>query len=782
MARLSPEQLEEKINAGTATDEEIDAFAISVEAVPIGELTGFAAENVPPEQAIDPVELSALPPPISETSPELRRFVPRAATGIAAAALVSAVAAPEITLPVLAAHRILAAGAGGGLGELFSGAVRRGGGVPGELLGGPFEGEDIPIKKIAGDVGYAMIEQATFETPAAAATALAAKAKTPFAKSFSEAEMGELLEFGKSIGTELSVGQQVTSRTADTAENIIRASLGGGKLEEFIQTNIQITADHIQAFATGIGEGMSAETAGRKVLQAIRQRKAVSPRLAKLAKRAADFDEAFADVIVSSIFEDVKAGFGNTRIDMLPIKGRPAVQPTGTFGKRVGREGGPKVVSPPKVGREGGAEVVSPPVKPKEFGFREGTISGEVGEGTVEAFRKGTISGEIGAESPAAFARSGRLETAGQEGIFGVVDEAEAFLRGGRPGEGAGKGIVETKVRRVFNAVKEMPDNATFEAVKNVRSRLSELTVDKTLSQSSKSAVVKVLNAFDEAIEAAATGSGVAPGTANRFKFARRLKTAIEGGRQPKGGRVGERGRFGNEIVKAALRKKDSEIIPMLLREGRVSDLRVIRKALTNEDWGKLVIPQFFTEMAGGSKSLAPDGALSGQKLVRRLRNLRTGGNLDIMFQTAAEKASFNHFRKAAELLAIQQSKQIAGAGTVVIKLVEGGMVIRGLATPTPGRLFNALMVIAVPRMMSRIMSSPKGVEWLTKGRALQVGTAEGNQLVAEMFGFLAEQRILEKAGETGLSKKAPRTDPFAPLPGALAAPLPSLPPPPPLR
>ena len=106
-------------------------------------------------------------------------------------------------------------------------------------------------------------------------------------------------------------------------------------------------------------------------------------------------------------------------------------------------------------------------------------------------------------------------------------------------------------------------------------------------------------------------------------------------------------------------------------------------------------------------------------------------------------------------------------------------MVIRGLATPTPGRLFNALMVIAVPRMMSRIMSSPRGVEWLTRGRALQVGTAEGNQLVAEIFGFLAEQRILEKAGETGLSKKAPRTDPFVPLQGPLA-PI-DLPPPPPV-
>ena len=744
---LTAQELDARINAGIATDAEIDAFALSIEEVPTGRLTGFAAEFVPPEQALDPVELSALPPPISETSEELRRFVPRGAGGIAGATIAAAIAttvAPEITLPVLAAIRIGGAALGGGFFEIGAGAIRRGGGIPGELLGGPFEGEDVSVKQLAGETGYAVVEQAVFEIPAAASVAILGKVKAPFVKSFSEAEMKELMEFAESIGVQLSPGQVSKSRMVDTGENIIRASTGGGKLEEFIQANIEITAEHIQAFAVGIGEGMSAETAGRQILQAIRQRKAVSPRLAELAKRVPEFDEAFADVIVSSIFEDVKAGFGTTLIDTLPIKGRKAVQPTGTFGRRVGRPEGPRVVSPE--------------IKPPEFGFRRGEITGEVGE------------------IPEAFAVPGRVETGGRGAIFGAVDEAEAFLRGGRPGEGAGPSIVDAKVRRVFKAVREMPDNATFESVRNVRASLSELTVDKTLSQRSKSAVVSVLNAFDKAIEVAAEGPGVAAGTVNKFKFARRLKTAIEGGRQPKGGRPGLKGRFGNETIKAMLRKKDSEVIPFLLREGKVSDLRVIRKALTNEDWGRFVVPQFFEEMAGGAKSLAPDGTLSGLKLTRRLRNLRRGGNLDVIFKTPSEKAAFNHFRKSAELIAVQQSKQIAGAGTVVIKLVEGGMIVRGLATPSPGRLFNAFMVVTVPRIMARIMSSPKGVQWLSSGFKLDMGTAAGNQLAAEIFGFMAEQRMLEKARETREGEPfETRKEPFVPLQGPLAQPIPSV-------
>lgn len=275
----------------------------------------------------------------------------------------------------------------------------------------------------------------------------------------------------------------------------------------------------------------------------------------------------------------------------------------------------------------------------------------------------------------------------------------------------------------LLSAVVDLPKNLSFDAAKELRSRLIS-RVDEFSVLNRKAPAIgkakKMINLIDQEIERSLKG---VPGAEDAWRTANHF---YKGGQE----------QFNNTFLRRMVKLADDtgtgaeNIAPAIFQPGQVSKVRKVKRALGegSEDWNKM---QGFFAQHLMSKSTDVNGNIIGKRLLNNLSGKPNSFGEPLLREVLSEP-QIREIKLFATVLQEAQRKQSEGAGRMLIQLTQAGAVG---ALVTGNFTLPAATVILGPPILSKIMLNPTTSRLLTEGVSIPASskTAAGvmSRLVA---------------------------------------------------
>lgn len=274
---------------------------------------------------------------------------------------------------------------------------------------------------------------------------------------------------------------------------------------------------------------------------------------------------------------------------------------------------------------------------------------------------------------------------------------------------------------RLLKEIQRAPDAVDFKTAQVLRSDLlavsrplGELTGDKAVQQAKH-----LSSLVDNAMEQA--GQRLDPVAFAKFREANEF---FKAGKEV----------FNNKLLRSLMttvQNQPEALVPRLLTPRGVSLLKRVREA-TNEPTFKNIQSSLMEGILDKAKDV--EGQLIGKGFKRQLDTL---GNAYLKEAFGDETA--RRLKTFADTAIRTQAVSPTGIGNVAIQLTQVGaltsLAIRGVEA-------GAATVIVGPTGLSRILTSPTGIKFLTEGIQLGRGTEEATRFTTRFLGWLAKEGI----------------------------------------
>lgn len=331
------------------------------------------------------------------------------------------------------------------------------------------------------------------------------------------------------------------------------------------------------------------------------------------------------------------------------------------------------------------------------------------------------------------------------EAIKKSIQSSEDFMTGG-----AGKQVIESRVRSFMNGLRKLPDTVSFQGLQKQRALIGEFLATKDLSKTSRRGLSQIIESINNEMKLAAERAG--PDIFGQYQKANRFHAA------------GSK-RFRNKIIQRLLKKNPEDIANRLFQRGDVTDIRMVRKIVGQKDWGK-VQGQFFRQMVERSLD---NGVPNGQRILNNMERM-TEPTLKEIFPFELDKAKLKKFRTAANIIKTSESRQAEGTGRMLIQLTQGGALVNVVAG-SRGKGASMLVLFGPPGL-ARLMTSDLGIKWLGMGFRPAGGMKELLATTGQVVGFLAKEGL---GGDAEPGRERTK-EPVVPLPSELQTPAPPRP------
>lgn len=269
-------------------------------------------------------------------------------------------------------------------------------------------------------------------------------------------------------------------------------------------------------------------------------------------------------------------------------------------------------------------------------------------------------------------------------------------------------------------AVMDLPDSISFDAAKDLRSRLISRVDEFSIINKKAPAIgkaKKMIQLVDESIESSLSKS--APEALEAWRIANRFY------------REGQE-KFNNVMIRRLMKLADDTgtgaemIAPSIFKPGQVSRVRKVRSALGGKEWSKL---QGFFVQHLLSKSTDVNGQIMGKRILNNISGKPNSFGLPMLHEvlSPAQVRELQTFGKAVEL---SQARQSEGAGRVLIQLTQAGAIG---AILTGNMELPAATIVFGPAILSKMLLNPRICHILTKGVNLPVHSPEAGGLMARL-------------------------------------------------
>lgn len=190
--------------------------------------------------------------------------------------------------------------------------------------------------------------------------------------------------------------------------------------------------------------------------------------------------------------------------------------------------------------------------------------------------------------------------------------------------------------------------------------------------------------------------------------------------------------KFETDFLSGLLTEKPDAVAKALLRNNSPILIREARKAVPARAW-QPVQAALATQLAEKATNVET-GVISGKAMLTQLKTL--GASVKEVFPTTADEV-----RRLARVLSTVQQAQGEGTGRMYIQLAQAGATV-GIATTSyldnPQKAAAAGLIILGPVALAKIMTSPRGIRWLTTGLTAPQGSEMAIRAASNLATFLA--------------------------------------------
>lgn len=389
----------------------------------------------------------------------------------------------------------------------------------------------------------------------------------------------------------------------------------------------------------------------------------------------------------------------------------------------------------------------------------------ELDDSEIGALLVDTIEGGKGAYEAAGTKMYQALDQASggvKVSMVPVVEAAEAELKSFAGIKNVGKsGGLSQMMKRLISFSKidaksgvRTFEDLSFEQAQELRSELAAVK-RKAVNPKERRAYAKMVSVVDDAMEQSASGS---PELVENW---RAVNAFYKDGKRV----------FDNKFMARLLNETMAaeKVGEAIAASGNVTTIKQVQEALKyakgvdpSLDTGKAmdaVRAGWFSNITAGS---AAQGELSGGVLSAKLSNPKVQRTMRALY-TTEQREAIMQFADVAKR--IQTAPK--GGGDVLIKLTQAGQgaavgaMLFGGSAASP----VAVPVLMAPKLLARLLTSPKIAGWLTRGAKLPTGSPAGAGLISRILHSAAE---LAESGE--LTLPADWQPPAAMQPGSPAS------------
>ena len=277
----------------------------------------------------------------------------------------------------------------------------------------------------------------------------------------------------------------------------------------------------------------------------------------------------------------------------------------------------------------------------------------------------------------------------------------------------------------LVKAVLELKDNISFQAAKDLRSRLISKVDEFSITNKKAPAIGKakaLISKLDSAIE-----SSLSRYNPEALKIWREANSIYRSGSE----------KYNNQFIRRLIKKADPDlggepesIVKAIFKPGSISNIRRVKTAVDPETFRQM---QSWYMQDVIRKSVSEKGILSGSKFYEKLFGKTGMGEQTLKEMFNPEQ--LKNIRNIAKTLKIVTDKQAEGTGKMFIQLSQAGAAV-GMIT---GKFKAAsLFLLGSPGVLSRIMLSPRGNKLLTTGFKLPPGSPQFMTTMARITGLSA--------------------------------------------
>ena len=302
------------------------------------------------------------------------------------------------------------------------------------------------------------------------------------------------------------------------------------------------------------------------------------------------------------------------------------------------------------------------------------------------------------------------------------------------------KALRNPSVRNIFENVKNLPDNMTFEQAAGIRSDLLKLVRDGkqtgVIGDDSARVLKGLAKEFDTIMEIAAK-----KGSPEGYKVWRSVNEVYAQVRET----------FGDDFVKAIFKKNPELLVDSIVTTRNITNMRKIKKILGETDkgaWNRMG-SMYLSKTLQGLRFDDVTKTSAAKQLYHKLYTQMGEKSLKMIYD---DPAIYKGLKSVVDAAVLAEEKGLSGNASIAIKLTQFGAVAQLLGgDESTGDKIGAAGIILGPVALATLMTSPQGVKWLTKG-LLQSSKAQGVETALKSIVTFVTKKQLEHEGGAGRS------------------------------
>lgn len=193
---------------------------------------------------------------------------------------------------------------------------------------------------------------------------------------------------------------------------------------------------------------------------------------------------------------------------------------------------------------------------------------------------------------------------------------------------------------------------------------------------------------------------------------------------------------FETKFLRSLLNREPDSVAKALMANNSSVLIRQARQAVPAKDWTP-VQAAMVTNLVTKATDVET-GQISGRSLLTQIKSL--GPSLTEIFPKTADEV-----KRLGRVLATVQQRQGEGTGRMYIQLAQGsalaGVLTGGFGLTSPPSLGTGIgasgVILLGPVAMSRILTSPRGIRWLTTGLTAPPGSEAAVRAATNLATFL---------------------------------------------
>lgn len=275
----------------------------------------------------------------------------------------------------------------------------------------------------------------------------------------------------------------------------------------------------------------------------------------------------------------------------------------------------------------------------------------------------------------------------------------------------------------LVSAVLDLPDEISYEAAKELRSRMISRANEFSVMNKKAPAIGKskrFTNMIDQEMSGALKALGGGDGSA--YEVWRTANRFYKDGQE----------KFNNTFLRRMIKMADESgtgaenIAPAVFKPGQVSKVRMVKRALDPTSWRKM---QGFFVQHLLQKSTDTNGNIVGKKLLNNMVGKPSSFGDGLLNETFSQP-QVDALKKFAVTLKNTQGEGVTGLGKMAIQFTQIGAMA---SIPVKGMTAPAATVLFGPPVVTALLLNPRSAKMLTRGISLPAHSAEAGGLISRI-------------------------------------------------